>query len=268
MNIFTTILVQPLANGLILFYKVFGENLGLAIVCFTLLLRLATSPLSKPMLQNAKKMQELKPALDKLKKKYAKDQQGLMKAQSELYKQHGFNPAAGCLPQILQIVILYAFFAVFNTVFRSSDPVGGLNNLLYPFLKLDPSHSINTHFLYLDLTKPDLITIPGISFGIPGPLLIISAIGQMLGAKIAQPEIDKEKKLAKKTESNADDMQVAMQQSSLYMFPILTLLVGMSFSSGVALYWAIFSLFQTYQQYKLYGLGGLKPWLRKVNLLK
>ena len=53
-------------------------------------------------MESAKKMREIQPLVDKLKKKYKNDQKGLMAAQTELYKQKGVNPAAGCLPIIPQ----------------------------------------------------------------------------------------------------------------------------------------------------------------------
>src|SRR3990170_5446707 len=109
MNIFTTILIQPLANGLILFYRLFGNNMGLAIIGFSLLLVILLNPLTKPYMESMKKMKDLAPQLEKLKRKHT-DKVKLAQAQAGLYKQRGVNPSAGCLPYLLQIVVLIAFF--------------------------------------------------------------------------------------------------------------------------------------------------------------
>src|SRR5260221_10549291 len=97
MNIFTLLITQPLANGLILFYNIFGHNLGLAILGFSIFLIFVMRPLTKPYMDSMKKVKEVQPMIDKLKKKYGKDTMGFSKAQAELYKQRRVNPAAGCL---------------------------------------------------------------------------------------------------------------------------------------------------------------------------
>lgn len=265
MNIFQILLVQPMANGLVLFYRVLGGNLGLAIIGFSVFLRLILHPLTRSSIENAKKMAELKPQIDKLKEKYKNDKQKLLQAQSDFYKSKGFNPGAGCLPQILQIVVLYALFAVFNGVLHGNS-IENFNNLLYSPLKFDAAHSLQTSFLYLDLVKPDSIQLDFLPFAIPGPLLILAAVSQAISAKIMTPYIKEEEKAAKKTKDQTDDMQVMMQKYSVTMFPLMTLLVGMQFPSGLALYWVVFSLLQTYQQYRVSGWGGITPWVKRLGI--
>src|SRR5260221_12208928 len=161
MNIFNTILFSPLANGLVILYRLFINNMGLAIIGFTLSLKLVLAPMTKQQLDMMKKMKEFQPQLDKLKKKYKNNKEGLMKAQSEFYKQKGINPGTGCLPMILQLVILFALLQVFLKALTGIDPTK-LNELLYAPLKFHAHELINTRFLYLDITKPDTINIPGI----------------------------------------------------------------------------------------------------------
>jgi len=268
MNIFTTFLIQPLTNGLILFYKLLGGNLGIAIIAFSLALRFILNPLTKPYMQSMKKMKELQPQLDKLKKKYANDKKGLLEAQAEFYRQEKVNPGAGCLPYLLQIVILIALFNVFTRVLSPGVGIEKLNALLYEPLRFAQNESLKTSFLYLNLTKPDVFRIPGAPFPIPGPLLILAALLQFVSAKIMAPMVSAEKKVAQKTAGGADDIQVAMQQSMTYTFPLFTLIFGMSFPSGLALYWLLFSFWQAWQQYKTTGWGGMTPWISKLGLLK
>jgi YidC/Oxa1 family membrane protein insertase len=268
-NIFQLLLIQPLANGLILFYKLLGQNMGVAIIGFSFFLRFILNPLTKPYMESMKKMKEFEPQLSKLKEKYKGDQKGLMQAQADFYKQKGINPGAGCLPYIIQIVILIALFNVFTQVLR---PQGGdiskFNQLLYAPLKLASNQTLNTRFLYLDVRNPDSFKIPNLPFAVPGPLLILAALAQFVSAKMTMPFLKKEEKLVKKTKSDVDDMQVAMQSSMVYTFPLFTLIFGLNFPSGLALYWLLFSLWQVWQQFRTSGWGGLTPFISRLGLLK
>jgi len=267
MNIFNVILIQPLANALVLYYKVFFSNMGLAIVGLTLTLVLALRPMTKRYMDSMKRMKEYQPQIDKLKKKFKNDKQKLMQAQTQFYKEKGLTPGlAGCLPMILQIVVLFALLQVFIRALTGTDPKN-LNDLLYAPLKFHAGELINMRFLYLNINKPDTFSIPGIPFGIPGPILILAALSQMVSAKIASPYLEAEEKIAKKTPGQADDFQAAMQSSAIYTFPLMTLLVGGRFPSGVALYWLFFSLYQTVMQYRSTGFGGLKTWMRALHLV-
>lgn len=269
MNIFTIVLIQPLASGLIIFYRVLGSNLGLAIIGFSLFLRVVLNPLTKPYMKSMKKMRELGPQLEKLKKKYKGDKVKYAQAQADFYREKGINPSAGCLPYILQIVVLIAFFNVFTrTISGGDDLAANFNQLLYEPLIFAPGEVLNTRFLYLDITKPDVINIAQLPFGIPGPILFLAAFVQLLSAKIMAPYTAQQEIVAKKTPQESDDIQVTMQKSMIYTFPLFTLVIGLRFASGLALYWLVFSLTQAYQQYRSQGLGGLTPWLMKLNLIK
>ncbi|OGM09570.1 hypothetical protein A2159_00295 [Candidatus Woesebacteria bacterium RBG_13_34_9] len=269
MNIFELILLKPLANGLIVFYKIFADNLGLAIIAFSLFLRIILNPLTKPYMNSMKKMKDLAPELERLKQRHQGDKIKFAQAQADLYKQRGVNPAAGCLPYLLQIVILIAFFNVFTkTISNNGSLAENFNRFLYEPLRFSQNESINVNFLYLNLTKPDVIKIPGISFSIPGPILILAALVQLISAKVMAPYTKQEENIAKKTKSGTDDFQVTMQKSMIYTFPLFTLLIGMGFSSGLALYWLIFSLSQAIQQVRAQGWGELTPLIKKANLFK
>ncbi|MBU0572640.1 YidC/Oxa1 family membrane protein insertase [Patescibacteria group bacterium] len=269
MNIFTTALIQPLANGLIVAYRILGENMGLAILGFGLFLRVVLNPLTKPYMESMKKMKDFAPQLEKLKKKHGGDKIKLAQAQSEFYKQKGINPGAGCLPYLLQIVVLIAFFNVFSRVLTpNGDIVARFNELLYEPLKFGAQEIINTRFLYLDVTKPDVINLASLPIPLPGPVLLLAALVQFISAKIMAPYVKAEEKAAKKTKEKSDDIQVAMQQSMIYTFPLMTIVIGMRFASGLALYWFLFSVYQAIQQYNSQGWGGLTPWIEKIGLLQ
>jgi len=265
-NIFTTLLVQPLTNGLILFYKILGQNLGVAILVFSVVLIFIMRPLTKPYLESMKRIKEMEPRLSKLRKKFGTDKMGLSQAQAALYKENKINPTAGCLPYLLQFVILIALFNVFTTTLSGNgNTIPNLNKLLYAPLQFKGNEVLNTKFLYLDVSKPDTFNIPGIKFALPGLFLLLSTVAQFLSVKITAPYINKEKQIASKTKSETDDMQVAMQSSMTYMLPLMTLFFGLKFPSGLALYWLIFSLINVWQQVKMSGWGSLTP---AVNLIQ
>ena len=269
MNIFEVLLIKPLANGLILFYRILGGNLGVAIIGFSLFLRFILNPLTKPYMKSMQRMKELTPQLEKIKSKFKGDKMKLAQAQAELYKQNKVNPSSGCLPYILQIVVLIAFFNVFTqTLTPDGNPAERFNKLLYEPLKFTQEQNINTRFLYLDVTKPDVFHISLIPFKLPGPILILAALIQFLSSKLMMPQVNQESKIAKKTKQSTDDLQVAMQKSMVYTFPLFTIIFGMSFPSGLAIYWLLFSLWQFLQQYQTNGWGALKPLIEKFGLIK
>lgn len=267
-QLWNLILYQPLLNGLIFLYTLIG-SLGLAIIGITIIIRAALIPLTIPSMKATKKMQELAPELAKLKKKYKNDKQRQAKAQMELYKQHGANPAAGCLPQIVQLIILIALYQAFRQVLMTdgAEVIQKINEVLYSSLRLPLETKINLNFLYLDLSKPDVFRIPiaGQTIPIPGLFLMAAALTQFLSSKMMSPATKAAEKVAGKTEEKSDDMATAMQSQMLYLFPLMTLLIGFTFPSGLILYWFIFSLFTMIQQYFVAGPGGLKPWLRKLK---
>jgi len=259
-------LFHPLVNALIFLYQIIG-NFGLAIIVLTVLLRIVLTPLTLPSLKAAQKMAQLAPELANLKKKYEKDKQKLAQAQMDLYKRNGVNPAAGCLPQIIQIIILIALYQAFAQVLQANgDVVVKLNQILYAPLKLMENSQFNLSFLYLNLTKPDTFTVSGIP--IPGLFLILAALTQFLSSKMMQPQVKKEEAVAEKTEGKTDDIATSMQGQMLYLFPLMTIFIGFSFPSGLVLYWFVFSAFQLGQQYLVSGWGGLKPWVEKIKAMR
>jgi YidC/Oxa1 family membrane protein insertase len=248
-NLWHVLLYQPLVNALILLYGVLFHNFGLAIIVLTIIIRAIMIPLTLPSMRAAQKMRELSPELEKLKKKFKNDRQGLASAQMELYRRHGANPAAGCLPQIVQLIVLVALYQAFINVLKTDgDIIQKINAVLYPQLRLLVDTQINTHFFWLDLNKPDLIQIPGLPVPLPGLFLVASAVVQFFSSKLMSPVVAAAKKEAAKTPEKTDDMATMMQTQMLYMFPLMTILIGYSFPSGLVLYWLTFSVFTTGQQ--------------------
>jgi YidC/Oxa1 family membrane protein insertase len=241
------VLTPVIYQILLFFYNLFGGNLGLSIIAITLLIKVLLLPLVIPTIRSAKKMQDLKPALDKLKAKHA-DKKALQQAQLDLYKQNGVNPAAGCLPQIVQIVILISLYEVFIN-FLKQPSIGGL--------------VVNPNFLYLNLTQPDHTYVMPVLAGLTQFIFSL----MMLSGVESHVKSPKNKE-AKKKEEDSLEMAQSMQQQMVYMMPLMTVIISLNFQSGLVFYWVISTVFSIVQQYYFSGLGGLKPFLVKFRLLK
>jgi YidC/Oxa1 family membrane protein insertase len=271
---FDAILFRPILNLLMVFLRPTG-NLGLAIIAMTILVRGLLLPLTRGSSQAAQKMTSLQGELEKLKKKYKNDKRKLQEEQLKLYRKHGVNPAAGCLPQIVQLVMLIGLFQVFNAILRpNGNPIELINQKVYfSFLKFPAGASLSTRFLYLDLARPDLIKLPFsvALFGrfsisrILGPFLLLAALLQLVSSKMMMPMVKTEEKIAKETKEKSDDFATMMQEQMLYTFPLMTLLIGARFPSGLVLYWLTFSAFLIIDQYRRQGWGGLEEWIRKIK---
>src|SRR3989344_8665270 len=142
------------------------HNLGVAIIEISLFSRLIFYPFIKQQTHYSRKMSELQPHLSNLKEKHKGDKQAFATAQMALFKEHGVNPAAGCLPAVVQIVILFGL-------------LGAMNQIL--------TMKLNTHFLIWDMALPDKYDIAGIPVAIPGILVVIAAVTQFLQTKMMMP---------------------------------------------------------------------------------
>jgi YidC/Oxa1 family membrane protein insertase len=119
------------------------HSYGLAIILFTILVRAILAPLNMRQLRSAKRMSNLAPKIKELQQKYKGDRETLTKAQMALYKEEGVNPAAGCLPLLLQMPILYSLFWVFQNLAHASSP----HIYKEPFLWFLLNHPDPTHIL-------------------------------------------------------------------------------------------------------------------------
>lgn len=238
--LWNTLLYHPLVNLLIFFYKVFFSNLGLAIIALTLFTRVILWPFTLPLLRSAQKQKDIKPALDALKEKYKDDKKKLAAAQLELMQKHGINPAAGCLPQLAQFLVLIALYQVFIQVLGAgAKNLAELNQILYlPFLRFAETTPVEERFLFWDLTRPDPYLI------LPG----LAGASQFWLSKAMLPKTKKEEKIAEKTADKKDDMMYNMQEQMLYLAPIMTVLFGWQLPSGLVLYWLLTTLFSLAQQ--------------------
>lgn len=255
-NLFNTLLTNPLLNLMVWFYQLTG-NLGIAIIVITLLIKIALIPAMMPSIRSMKKQRELKPELDAIKKKYT-DKKKQAEMQMELFKKHKINPAAGCSTQILMILVLIALYNVIRKFSIEGNILEINNHLYFDSLKLLADHTLNTKFLYLDLTKADPFYI----------VAILSGVLQFISSKMMIPTIKQGEKLAEKTPDKADDMAFIMQQQTTYMLPIMNVVIGLTLPAGIMLYILASTAFSIVQNYFVYGWGDLEPFIKKLSFLK
>lgn len=247
-TIWNQILIWPILNLLIGLYKLFlviklPGAFGFAIIGLTVIIRSLLLPLTKAQLTSAQKMQQLKPKLDEISKKHKGDKVKLQQAQLELYKTAGVNPAAGCLPLLVQIPVFIALYNVFIQVLSGTGQefTQNINKVLYhPAIQIT---NLDLSFFGLNLaTKPNewreigiwLLLIPVITGGL-----------QLVQNKLMTPKV-----VETKPGQEVDQMQAMQKQMGLIM-PVMIGFFALSFPVGLSLYWNIFTLFGIMQQLQI-----------------
>ena len=114
------LILNPLINLLLILYQLLFQNFALTIIVFTILVRLLTFPLTYQQQKASKKMTEFQQsdAWKKMQEKYADDKQKLSQEQMRLMQEAGVNPLGGCLPLLIQMPIVIAFFKFFPSLFE------------------------------------------------------------------------------------------------------------------------------------------------------
>ena len=103
-------ILNPFVTLLTFLYSIFNHDMVLAIIIFTVLIRLLTYPLTAQQLRSSAAMQQLQPELKKLQEKYKNDREKLAQEQMQMYREYGINPLGGCLPMVIQFPILIALY--------------------------------------------------------------------------------------------------------------------------------------------------------------
>lgn len=193
--------VYPLSQVITFFAELFGNNYGLAIVVVTLVIRLVLVPLNVKQLKSTKAMQDVQPEVQALQKKYsskdATTQQKLQQETMELFKRHGVNPVAGCLPVFIQMPILIAMYhAIMRTEaikagsflwfeLGAADPLhilpliaGGATFLQQKLMMGDnPATANNPQMKIMLYVMPIMITV--FAFAFPSALALYWVVGNV-----------------------------------------------------------------------------------------
>ena len=286
----------PLFNLLIFVYQLPFFDFAMAIIVFTIVIRTILAPLFVRQIRSQKEMQRMQPLVRELQRKHKGNRQKIAEETMALYKEHGVNQFGGCLPVILQLPILFALYqalirasgvlqgftipqdkqAAFDALQQAGvvEAVSGQANTfrvafegacdlpqyaqLPQFLPLncqliDPiklSAHVDTTvgwLLGLDLAKVDhVFAIPVLGFALSF-LAVIAAVLQFVQVKMTSPR------------PNADDPTSSMTSTMTYTFPLLTIIWGGIFPSGLILYWIVYTAYLVVQQFLIMGWGNLFP---------
>jgi YidC/Oxa1 family membrane protein insertase len=249
---FTTLIVQPIFNLLVLIYALLpGHNFGLALVIFTIIIRLLLWPLVKKQLHQAKAMRALQPEIKKIKQATKGNRQKESKMLMELYKEKGINPI-GTLPTLaVQLVVLIGLYSGLMKIIH--DP-HSIITFAYPALQdlswmQHLSHNIglfdNTLFGLVDLSRAALAKGQGIY--LPAMLIVTSsAVAQFFQGRQLLPTGKDQRGLRtilKQASSGqpADQSEVnaAVGRSTMYLLPVMIFVFTVNIASALSLYWLV-----------------------------
>lgn len=239
------LIIQPFVNVLLFIYSLVG-NVGIAIILFTLLIRLITHPLMVQQIKGAQAMQSLQ--TDKryieMQQKYKNDKERLAQEQMKLYKELKINPFASCLPLLIQFPIIIGLYQSLQiAVVTSPLELLKLSNNLYPgFLSLSNLIPLNSRFLWMEMGMPERLPVFGI--GIPVLAILVVITTYMQSKLMATPNPDP------KSQTN---MMTSMM--NIYM-PFLMGWMAFTLSSGLALYFVVSNVIGIGQ----YALLGKVNW--------
>lgn len=257
---FTTFIVQPIFNLLVFIYTIIpGHNFGLAIILFTIVVRMLMWPLVKKQLHQVKQMRKLQPEIKKIKKAAAGDKRKEQLMTMELYKERGVNPLGSIWIALVQIPILLGLYVGLQKVVKDHDAI---ISFAYPFLQdfgwlkelASNIHLFDATLLgFVDLTKPALA-----NNGIYWPAMIIvlgSAVAQFFQSRQLSPTVKDSKGLRAilrdaKAGKQADqaDVNAAMTRNLTFLMPVLVLTFTIHLASALSLYWLVGGLVAIAQQ--------------------
>ena len=286
----------PLFNLLVVLYEIPFFDFALAIIVFTVVIRTILAPLFNRQIRSQKEMQRMQPLVREVQRKHKGNRQKIAEETMALYKEHGVNQFGGCLPVLIQLPIL---FALYQALIRASGVITGfavnddnraaftalqdanvvsavagepntyqvafdgacnlpqyaqlpqflpLNCQLIDPIKLNDYVDTAVGWLLgLDLAKVDhVFAIPVFGFALSF-LAIIAGILQFVQVKMTSPR------------PNADDPTSSMTSTMTYTFPLLTIVWGGIFPSGLILYWIVYTAYLVVQQFLIMGWGNLFP---------
>lgn len=274
MDITVVLLYQPIFNLMVIFYRLFSENLGLAIILIALLSRVITIPIiirqQKSMIKSREFSEKMKEIKDKHKNNKEQQDKELMALQSEYLP----GQLAGCLPIILQLIFFINVYHVIMDLVTKGPTA--FNTHAYSFVpQFTEGYQLNYSFLGIfDLSKfPSAFANEGLLSFLPYLILmILVGLTQYYSMKITmnmgkpkQEVSAKDKKKQDKKENKAtEDFSEILQQSTqqtMVLFPILYAFLSYNFQAGLSLYWIVQSGFVIIQQLFI-------VWLERRKKLK
>ena len=235
------IIIRPMINSLVLLYSIFFSNFGIAILVFTMLVRVVMVPLTVKQARQMKAMSKLQPMMKQLQEKYKDDRGRASQETMRLYKDRGVNPL-GCLgPMFVQMPIWIGLFqTIRQTVASTPESLVGLSQHLYGWLpQVHKAIPIDASFLWMDLGHPD-----------PSPFVMPILVG---GSMWVMQKMT--------TMPSADARQASTNRMMLWMMPLMFGFFTLNFAAGLAVYWVASNIIGVAIQGFITGWDPLKSLL-------
>ena len=266
-------LFTPIFQGLFIllagFYKLTGD-IGIAIVLLTLVIRALMIPLFRRQTVSQRRMQLLAPEIREVQKRFKGDRAKVSQQTMALYKERGVNPAAGCLPLVLQFILLIPMYSVIQNGLTNYDPRAMLNFAGAQVISLDCQNIVND---VIDKSKPCIDTTvswlswlghngdvsrPEILFALPvigglSILAVISGLLQLVQSRMMMPP-----------QTDKSDTQANVQRQTMLIFPLISIAYGAFLPAGLFIYWIVTTLFSIVQQYLIVGWGSMFPFFGRT----
>jgi YidC/Oxa1 family membrane protein insertase len=253
---------QALFIGLVLLDRLTGD-IGISILILTLIIRIILISPYRKQLVSQKRTQLLAPEVAEIQRRYKGDKVKIQQAQMELYKSRGVSPFGGCLPTLLQFIVLIPMYTVISNGLTTPNPtamlsvfgfnvgeavglvcVNGLGTATYDNMK--PCIEATVPWLGgLNASLPSVIDVAGFGLSI---LAVVSALLQVIQTRMMiNPNASK------------NDPMSGVQGQTMVLLPLISVLYGGILPAGLFIYWIASTLFSIGQQYLILGYGGLFP---------
>ena len=224
------LLMQPLINALLLLTNLVGGQFGVAIILFTLILRIVTIPFTLRQLQSTRAMQVIQPRMQEIQKKY-KDPKRRQEETMKLYRETGINPLGCFMPMAIQMLVFIALYRALSFVVGGSpESLVGLSQRIYSWSYLSEAVPLEQSFLWLKLGEPDS------TFILPLLVGVSTYVQTRLSATPA-----------------TTPQQQQQQQMMTWMMPLVLVWITLSLPSGVGVYWVVSNIFSVFASYWVYG---------------
>lgn len=285
-ELFNTFVVQPIFNVLVFIYAIIpGHNFGIAIILFTIVVRIFMWPLLKKQLHQTRAMRKLQPELKKIKARVTKDVDKAFKtdasqfagqskktvirmreqqAMMELYKERGVSPFGSIGVLIVQFIVL---IGLYQGLQRLVSDTSVLTSFSYDFIAnlswmqqvaANPALFDESLLGIVDLTRA---AVGEMGFYFPAFLLVAgSAVIQFLQSRQIMPQKKDARKLrdilreaSEGKQAEQQEVNEAIGQSTKYMIPVFIFVFTIGLASALSLYWVV---------------GGIVAYIQQARILK
>jgi YidC/Oxa1 family membrane protein insertase len=259
-NIFTTLIIKPIFNLLVLIYALLpGHNFGLAIIIFTIIIRLLLWPLVKKQLNHAKAMRELAPEIKKIKQAAKGDRQKESQMTMDLYKEREINPFASLGILIVQLPILIGLYSGLNRIIKDPHQIVTFSYSFIQHLSWIENLSHNIHQFddsllgFVNLTRTAAGPEGIYWFGIL--IAAAAAIAQFFQSKQLMPQSEDARGLrailreaGKGKQADQAEVNAAVGRSTMFLVPGLVFIFAIRLALALPLYWLTSSVVAYIQQ--------------------